>query len=415
MKLWMKNRKKFLIQVLSPIAVMVFALILLLVSWRFSGFATWYANNVYPLVVHTFGRFFNLFPFSVFELGLVMIPLSILLFLVCCIICVISAFRPKRREKLANNSSEAELIVSSKHGFPFFGLFDVTIKRTLKVAGFTLLYFLSFLFTFFVLNAGINYNRESFAFHAGIEVRDSEIDELKALYRILVYRAHILSELVSTDSYGVFVPSNNDFHSQAVIAMRNLNELHGGLVGFLPKPRAPVMSRLMSHMRIGGFFSPWTLEAHYNGEMPPHRKPFMMVHELAHVSGHMREDEANFIAYLASRNSSCVDFNYSAVYDGIIYVLNALHRVVSRETYAELFGELPMQIRRDMAANRAFWQQFDGPVAEMANRANDAYLRANRQEDGVMSYGRMVDLMLAYYRTNSMLKSFTFTTGFRNP
>ena len=141
----------------------------------------------------------------------------------------------------------------------------------------------------------------------------------------------------------------------------------------------------------------------------------MMTHELAHTAGHMREDEANFIAYLAARNSLCVDFNYSAVYSGIVYVLNALHRVVDRDTYSELFGKLPDQVRRDMAANRAFWQQFEGPVADAANRANDAYLRANRQEDGVQSYGRMVDLMLAYYRTNIMMYSSTSTTGLRNP
>ena len=89
--------------------------------------------------------------------------------------------------------------------------------------------------------------------------------------------------------------------------------------------------------------------------------------------------------------------------------------MVDRDTYNELFAMLPMQVRRDMQANREFWRQFEGPVADMANRANDAYLRANRQEDGVQSYGRMVDLLLAYYLRNNMLYSFTFTTGFKKP
>ena len=51
-----------------------------------------------------------------------------------------------------------------------------------------------------------------------------------------------------------------------------------------------------------------------------------------------------------------------------------------------------------MAADSAFWNQFDGPVAEVSNQVNDAYLKANSQEDGVRSYGRMVDLLLAMYR-----------------
>ena len=342
-----------------PVAINLFALVLLLASWQSVGFAMWYAGRVYPIFVHTFGRFFNLFPFSVFELGLVLIPAGFSAFVVF-------------------------IIITKK------------IRKPLRHAGFFLLYFFSFLFTFFVLNAGINYNRESFAVHTGIVVQESSVDELIALYLILVERAYTLSSQVATDENGVFVASSN-FHAEARAAMRNLNDTHGGLVSFYPRPRAPVLSRIMSYMRIGGFFSPWTLEAHYNGEIPAHRKPFIMVHELAHTAGHMREDEANFIAYLAARNSSNVDFNYSAVYSGIVYVLGALHRVVGREEYAELFAKLPMQVRRDLQANRDFWQQFEGPVGDMANRANDAYLRANRQADGVQSYGRMVDLMLAYY------------------
>ena len=371
--------RTLIIKIAIPIGISLIALLLLLFSWHSGTFASWYAGFVYPVIVHTFGRFFNLFPFSVFELGLVMIPLSLVFFLCMCI------FRRKK------------------------------IRQTLKYAGFSFLYFLSFLFTFFVLNAGINYNRESFAKHVGITVQESSIDELIALYHILVARATVLSSQIAIDENGVFAPSSENFHAEARSAMRLLHNTYGGLVGFYPRPRAPMLSRVMSHMRIGGFFSPWSLEAHYNGEILAHRKPFMMTHELAHVAGHMREDEANFIAYLAARNSSCVDFNYSAVYSGIVYVLGALNRVVDRDTYSELFAMLPMQVRRDMQANRDFWRQFEGPVGDMANRANDAYLRANRQADGVQSYGRMVDLMLAYYRTNNMLYSFTSTNGFRNP
>ena len=354
-----------LVFLVTPVAVSLIALVLLLVSWNSAGFSVWYANGFYPILVHTFGRFFNLFPFSVFELGLLLIPVGLLILLVYVMFC------------------------------------KNTIKA-FKQAGIFFLYFFSFLFTFFVLGAGINYSRESYAVHTGIIVQDSSLDELVALYHLLVARAHEISSQVATDEYGVFVPSSYSFHAEARSAMQNLHNTYGGLVSFFPRPRTPALRRIMSYMRIGGFFSPWSLEAHYNGEMPAHRIPFIMTHELAHVAGHMREDEANFIAYLAARNSPCIDFNYSAAYSGIVYVLNALHGVVDRETYSELFAMLPDQIRRDMQANREFWRQFEGPVADMANRANDAYLRANRQADGVQSYGRMVDLLLAYYRTNKM-------------
>jgi hypothetical protein len=54
---------------------------------------------------------------------------------------------------------------------------------------------------------------------------------------------------------------------------------------------------------------------------------------------------------------------------------------------------------RDLRANNEYWDQFENKkAAEVANKVNDTYLKANEQEDGVQSYGRVVDLLLAEYR-----------------
>ena len=55
-------------------------------------------------------------------------------------------------------------------------------------------------------------------------------------------------------------------------------------------------------------------------------------------------------------------------------------------------------VQRDLAANNAYWDQFEGPIAQISSQVNDSYLKANQQEDGVKSYGKMVDLLLADYR-----------------
>ena len=68
------------------------------------------------------------------------------------------------------------------------------------------------------------------------------------------------------------------------------------------------------------------------------------------------------------------------------------------EAYIELHKKLPPQAVVDLAYNNAFWDHFDGKVAEASTRVNDTYLKMQSQTDGVKSYGRMVDLMLAYYR-----------------
>ena len=352
--------------------------VLLRLSHAHQAFAIWYANNIYPVFVHTIGRFVGIFPFSVFEVVLIALILSTFGLIVFTIVnlCTFKG-RSRLREFMKSHAI-------------------TTIRYLLNVA--------SVLFLMFVLSAGINYNRESFAYHVGITVEASSADELVQLYMILVERAHELAPQIKTDADGHFMLRRENMYDYARRSMMELNELHGGLVSYFPPAKGLFLSReLLSNLNIAGFFSPWTIEANYNADMPGQSIPFVVNHELAHVSGHMREDEANFIAYLAGRNSDNIDFRYSAVYTSIGYVLNALRTAVSTERYQELFSLLPEQMRRDFANARAYWQAFQGPAADLSVRVNDAYLRANRQDDGVRSYGRMVDLLLAYYRELGMI------------
>jgi len=338
-----------------PFVIALFALALLLVSQRFEAAAAWYAANIFPVFPHTLGRLFGWLPFSVFEPLLFMSPIAVIAVLV-----------------------------------------------RFKVAGVRyLLYAVSLLFLMFVLTTGINYNRESFAGHVGISVQESAFEELVALYVLLAERAHEVSERVEVDADGHFVLQREGLHRAAAQSMHDLHELYGGLGTYFPRAKAPLTSRLiLSNFRIAGFFSPWTMEAHYNGDMPGQSIPFTIAHELAHFTGYMREDEAHFIAYLAGRHSGVACLEYSSVYIALNYVLNALRRNMGQDEYNELFALLPEQVVRDFAVSRAYWQAFEGAAADFQERVNDAYLRMNMQADGVQSYGRMVDLLLAYYRAN---------------
>ena len=62
-------------------------------------------------------------------------------------------------------------------------------------------------------------------------------------------------------------------------------------------------------------------------------------------------------------------------------------------------GTLPPEAEADLRLNREFWAKYDGAIAEVSNKVNDTYLKANGQKDGVKSYNRMVDLIVAYYHS----------------
>jgi len=370
--------KRVILVWLIPVLMFVLGLVLLYFANRFPGFASWYAMRVFPVFVHTVGRFWSFMPVSGFEF---LLGAGLVYVIVWVVRAVIGCVRSRRRSFIYWHDEKGFL---------------------LRLRGMVLgvFYLAAALFLMFVLTAGINYSRESFAYHVGITMQEPCVDELEELFIMLAERAHVLVGYIETCEDGRFALRREGMHEYARLAMHGLEYRYGGLGSYFPQAKSPMISRVLSHMNIGGFFSPWTMEAHYNGDMPGQSIPFVITHELAHFAGHMREDEANFIAYLASRDSHHPDFKYSAVYAAIRYVLSDMRRAVSTERYSELRAMLPEQINRDFAGAREFWQEFQGRPAEMATRANDTYLRLNQQPDGVLSYGRMVQLLLAYYRSS---------------
>ena len=112
----------------------------------------------------------------------------------------------------------------------------------------------------------------------------------------------------------------------------------------------------------------------------------------------MREDEANFIGYLACLRSDEPYIRYSGLYCALSYSMNALYSV-SPERYFAIRKHYHERLKADAAALSAYWQPyFHTPAAKLSDAVNDTYLKANNLTDGVHSYGRMVDLLLAEAR-----------------
>lgn len=169
------------------------------------------------------------------------------------------------------------------------------------------------------------------------------------------------------------------------------------LGGFYPRPKEIAVSWLLSVQQLCGIYSPFTVEANFNGDMPDYNIPHTICHELSHLKGFMREDEANFIGYLACISSEHPAFRYSGYLTGWVYAGNALAGV-DMDAYMELRSRISPAAEKNLQENSLFWNRYEGRAAEVSSQWNDTYLKMNSQKDGVKSYGRMVDLMLAYYK-----------------
>jgi len=356
---------------------------LLLAARLNTGFAEWYARHIFPLFPYVLGRLFSPLPFSAFELLLIVAIAGLGVLLVYSLVMLARglAARTKLRQRWRQIG-------------PALGGLCCTLL---------LLY---------TLTCGMNDSRAPLAQALGLTPRLYSSQDLRQLYQLLNEQAQDLAGQINTDEAGYFSlpPLIGEAAAQgygakrealppgqAREAMRNLGHTYRVFDVYYPYPKAVLFSEGLSYLQISGIYSPFTIEANYNCDMPASNIPFAICHELAHLSGYAREDEANFTAYLACLEDGDVNFRYSGLFNAIIYVLNALYGEVGPAEYRELYNELPLQVRRDLQQNSNYWQSFAGRVAKISEDVNDFYLKANNQPEGVKSYGRMVDLLLAYY------------------
>ena len=265
-----------------------------------------------------------------------------------------------------------------------------------------LLCILGVVFFMFVFGCGANYYRSTYADCAGLEVVPGTDKELYGLCLSLTERANALREELSDceGADGVFVLpySDAELAERARAAMTSLGQETDLLRGYYSRPKPVLWSDGMSRLEITGVFFPFTVEANVNVEASDFTIGAAMCHELGHMAGFMREDEANYLAYLACRNSGDPVLDYSGTMLALVYCARALNES-SPTLYSRVREAYSDGVRRDFAADAAWWKQYDDqPASEFGEKMNDTYLKANAQSEGTKSYGAMVDLLLAEYR-----------------
>lgn len=349
------------VQIAVTGVLLAFAAGLLWAARKVPGFAEWYSRNVYPVLVGIVGRFSGLFPVSAVELGLYAGIVSALFLLV--------------------KYWRTPFILLKRYGLIF-----------------------SILMFSYASCCGVNYYRVPFSsyFMAGIEKEkgkaayastngNAELKELCVWLTGMVNEAR--KELDAAEG------NYEQVQKKGILAMERLAEQYSVLDGYYPRPKPVMISAILSIQQCSGVYSPFTIEANYNNDMASYNIPHTICHEMSHLRGFMREDEANFIGYLACVGSDDADYRYSGYLLGWIYAGNALAKV-DYEEYVRLHELLGEQVRAELAENSRFWEQYEGKAAEVQEKVNDAYLKVNGQSEGVKTYGRVVDLMILDFMEN---------------
>jgi len=210
----------------------------------------------------------------------------------------------------------------------------------------------------------------------------------------------LIRDGLNENEEGVFkLPySLNEYEEIAKQAMKTLSLEYSIFKGPNATPKAMVFSEVMSNINLTGIYTCYTMEANYNVNAADFKKGSTMCHELAHLRGFIKEDEANYISYLACMSSDNKELRYSGFMMALTYAGNAL-AAADLDEYRRLWSTYSDGMIRDILANNEYWKQYQKKkVSQVSEKVNDTYLKANDEEDGVQSYGRVVDLLLAERR-----------------
>lgn len=356
---------------------------------------TIFATGIYKWLSQGLSLLTGWIPFSLMELIIIVGPITLLALIIRQIIRVCKVKKPA----CTMSENHRDIMEVQSVGEQRFMLLMTMLQNILCLV--------AAVFFGYVLLCGVNYHRYPVAYHLGLVVENSSVEELEGLYTELADQAtELRTQLATENENGVYVLpySEKELGKEAKKAYNALAKEYPVFGGLYPVPKHVFFSRLMSWTEITGVFTPWTMEANVNIDISPYSIGSTMCHELAHLRGFMREDEANYISYRACMASDSPDLQYSGTMLALIHVGNALYGQ-DAEKYIEIYrGHISPEVSSDLVANNEYWKQFEKPVvgdttvADIAEKVNDTYLKANDQTDGTKSYGRVVDLLLAEYK-----------------
>ncbi len=255
---------------------------------------------------------------------------------------------------------------------------------------------LSVLYACFNLFWGLNYYRPPL--HQTLEIaHDYTTEELLSLTRQLAEQSNKLQlEITGNDSTKVVVPhSKSQLLDLAVEGFSHLQRDFPELEYKNPSLKRSLYSIPLTYMGFNGYLNPLTNEGQVNTQIVPYRIPTTASHEIGHQLGFAAENEANFIACLATMNHPDPYFRYSGYTFALSYSLSELGRRDPRLA-TEVLETINEGVLENYREVQQFWEAHTNPFEPLFMFTYNSYLKANNQADGMKSYSYVVALLVNY-------------------
>jgi hypothetical protein len=249
---------------------------------------------------------------------------------------------------------------------------------------------------FFNLFWGLNYNRKGIAHQLGLDVKQYSLADLDTLTTVIQDRVNHYAAFVSEAQRDSFDKKRMLFNTAAE-AFDEVGKQYSFLKYKTRSIKPSLYSYLGNYLGFQGYYNPFSGEAQVNTTVPRFLEPFVTTHEIAHQLGYSKENEANFVGFLACRAYDNNAFRYSVYYDmyryavGEIYLRDtALARSYQQKAHP--------QVLKDQKEFRDFYLRYKNPIEPIIMWGYGQFLKANNQPAGKRSYNEVVIWLIAYYK-----------------
>lgn len=274
------------------------------------------------------------------------------------------------------------------HGRQLRGRIRTSLYRSMKL--------LLWIYLIFNVLWGLNYNRQGIGTQLRLDSLRYTGAEVNALAELLQLRLNAAASSVDTTRRRQL--DDQRWLGQAASAAYGQAAKEQPFLAFSRTYVKPSLYSPIGHF-IGytGYYNPFTGEAQVNTTIPSFLKPFVACHELAHQLGYGRENEANFVGFLAAKAAHDPHVRYAAYFDMYRYTLRDLYRTDTAAAAASRKALHPL-VLRDNEALRTYFLKTRNPVEPLASAFYDRYLKMNSQAAGLRTYNEVVALLVAYMR-----------------
>ena len=355
----MKENSKFnksMLRKLIVLGCLLLMLVLLLILRNYSDFCENYSKTVVQAYNFVFGKISSFFPFSIFELFLILTFAYALLWLFFFI-------RNTKKQGIRNS-------------------YHMIIRLLIVVTS---------ILTIYQGTAGIEYGRKECDIPQHTKLIDNPEDYKNICLKFVDDFNYCVSKLEFAEDGSVIKPYGNDtLVEKLTLEYEKLDSNY--FYYYTPKAKPMYFTSWLYRMLsiTGVTFTP-TGEANFNILNTDAFLPYTIAHEIAHTKGAMNEEDAQLTAAYICLNSEDPYIRFSG-YDSTIWSLVSLVQATNVEgDVDEFYQRVDSRVYKNNAFVNAYWDKY-GLMSKLADWINDLYLKANNDK-GTVSYSDNIDVV----------------------